>query len=83
MTDWSERIGRHMTAEGSVIVPPRIAHWLEKKAGVTGDKRIALRDTAGLRGVSCSAHRGSKPRCTENGTKRVAGEPKQQESDQW
>jgi hypothetical protein len=44
-TDWAQRIGRHVTAEGSVIVPTRIAHWLEQKAGVTGDKRISLRDT--------------------------------------
>ena len=26
--DWAERIGRHITVEGSVIVPPRIANWL-------------------------------------------------------
>jgi excisionase family DNA binding protein len=42
---WAERIGRHVTAEGSVVVPPRIAHWLEQKAGVTDDRRIAIRAT--------------------------------------
>jgi excisionase family DNA binding protein len=34
-----------MTPEGAVIVPPRIAHWLEKQAGVTRERRAAIRDT--------------------------------------
>jgi excisionase family DNA binding protein len=45
VTDWAVRIGRHLTPEGSVVVPPRIAAWLEAKAGVSSDKRIALRDS--------------------------------------
>ena len=44
MNDWASRIGRHMTAEGSVVVPARIAAWLEQRAGLTSDRRIRLRD---------------------------------------
>jgi len=43
--DWAEQIGRHILPDGSVAVPPRIAAWLEKRAGVTNERRIALRDT--------------------------------------
>ena len=41
--DHVARIQRRITADGSVIVPPRIAAWLERHAGVTGDRRIRLR----------------------------------------
>jgi excisionase family DNA binding protein len=40
-----ESFSTHVTADGSVIVPPRIAHWLETKAGITADWRDRLRDT--------------------------------------
>jgi excisionase family DNA binding protein len=43
--DWAQRIGRHILPDGSVAVPPRIAAWLESKAGVTRERRIAIRDT--------------------------------------
>jgi excisionase family DNA binding protein len=36
---------RYVTGNGSVIVPPRIAHWLETKTGVTADWRISLQGT--------------------------------------
>jgi excisionase family DNA binding protein len=39
------RASHHVTADGAVIVPPRIAHWLENKAGITADWRDHLRDT--------------------------------------
>ncbi len=42
---WDVRIGRHLTPDGSVVVPPRIAAWLEDKAGVLSDRRILLRGT--------------------------------------
>jgi len=84
MADWAERIGRHITAEGCVVVPPRIAAWLEQKAGVTGDKRISLRDTDPLAyEVLAALHIAALSHGSENGTKGVAGQPKQQESDQW
>src|SRR5262249_34564135 len=41
---WGERIGRHITPDGCVVVPPRVAHWLEKEAGVTIDRRLRIRD---------------------------------------
>lgn len=43
--DWAQRIGRHILPDGSVAVPPRIAAWLERKAGVTRERRIAIRDS--------------------------------------
>jgi excisionase family DNA binding protein len=83
-TDWAQRIGRHVTAEGSVIVPTRIAHWLEQKAGVTGDKRISLRDTDPLAyEVLAALHIAALSHGSESGTKGVVGQPKQEESDQW
>lgn len=42
---WDSRISRHIAANGSVLVPPRIARWLESKAGVTAEWRISLRGT--------------------------------------
>ena len=39
------QVSRHLTPNGSVIVPPRIARWLETKAKVTADWRISLRGT--------------------------------------
>ena len=52
--DQAARIQQRITADGSVIVPPRIAAWLERHAGVTGDRRI------GLRGVTPSLMRCSR-----------------------
>jgi excisionase family DNA binding protein len=43
VTDWAIQIGRHLTPEGAVLIPPRMAAWLETNAGVTSDKRILLR----------------------------------------
>lgn len=39
------RIVEHITGDGSVIIPPRIARWLEQNSGMTADRRIKLRDT--------------------------------------
>jgi excisionase family DNA binding protein len=41
--DHVTRIQLRITEDGSVIVPPRIAAWLEQHAGVTGDLRVRLR----------------------------------------
>jgi excisionase family DNA binding protein len=43
--DWTQRIARHLLPDGSVIVPPRIAAWLEDKAGMLPERRIMLRGT--------------------------------------
>ena len=42
---WDVRIGRHLTLHGEALVSPRIAAWLEDKAGLTSDRRILLRGT--------------------------------------
>jgi excisionase family DNA binding protein len=39
------RIAERLTPDGSVIIPPRIARWLEQQADMTADRRIRLRDT--------------------------------------
>jgi excisionase family DNA binding protein len=39
------RIGRYLTPNRDAVVPPRIASWLEKNAGLSRDKRISIRDT--------------------------------------
>ena len=38
-----DRIGRHLTEHFSVIVPPRVARWLEKQAGITDELRGRVR----------------------------------------
>lgn len=38
-------IAQHITSDGSAIIPPRVARWLEKQANMTADRRIRLRDT--------------------------------------
>jgi excisionase family DNA binding protein len=42
---WESRISKHFTANGSAIVPPRIARWLEAKAGITTAWRNSLMTT--------------------------------------
>ena len=84
MSDWEARICKRMAADGSVIVPPRMAAWLDQKADVTGDRRIALRDTdpvayevlAALRLASLAYRSGS-------GTKLAVVQPGRQESETW
>jgi hypothetical protein len=43
--DLAVRIVTHMCPDGSVKVPPRIARWLERQAGMTQERRLRLRDT--------------------------------------
>lgn len=47
MTDsgFAERISQHIQPDGSVVIPPRIAAWLEDTCKLTADRRIRLRDT--------------------------------------
>lgn len=44
LTPLEVRIAQRITSDGSVIIPPRMARWLEKQAGITADRRIRLRD---------------------------------------
>jgi len=84
VTDWAERITRHITADGSVVVPARIAGWLDGVAGVTADRRIEMRATDPLAyEVLAALHIAALSRGSENGTKRAGGQGTQQESKQW
>jgi excisionase family DNA binding protein len=44
-SNWGTQISRHLSPGGDAVVPPRIAAWLEEKAGVSSDRRILLRET--------------------------------------
>lgn len=82
--DWAGRIGRHLTTEGAVVVPARIAAWLEQKAGVTADRRIALRNTdPQAYEVLAALHLAALAHWTANGTKHAAGQPAPQELTTW
>jgi excisionase family DNA binding protein len=84
MTDWAARIGRHITSEGSVVVPPRIAHWLEQKAGVTSDRRIAIRDTdPEAYEVLAALHLAALQHRSDLGTKRAGGQGTPEDCKQW
>lgn len=37
------RIAQRITSDGSVVVPQRVARWLDKKSGMTADRRIRMR----------------------------------------
>lgn len=82
---WEPRISSHVTANGSAIVPPRIAHWLETKAKVTADMRGRLRDTdweahEALMALHVAALRHSR---SDTGTKPVVGHSDRPESEAW
>lgn len=84
VTDWAVRIGRHLTPDGSVIVPPRIAAWIEKHAGVTSEWCIALRDTdAPAYAVLAALHLSALQHRSGIGTKLVGVQSGRQESKTW
>ena len=84
MDDWGSRISRSLTADGSVVVPPRVAAWLEKKAGMTSDRRIAIRSTdPDAYAVLAALHIAALSHRSDNGTKHVAAQSPQQQSDLW
>lgn len=76
------RIAQCITTDGSVIVSPRMAKWLEKQAGITADRRIRLRDTdpdayvalAALHLAAC---------CSDSGTNIAAVQDVRAESTTW
>jgi len=39
------RVAQHITTDGSAIISPRIARWLEHTCKLTADRRIKLRAT--------------------------------------
>jgi excisionase family DNA binding protein len=84
VTDWSARIGRHITADGSVIVPPRIADWIEGQIGLVSERRTALAGTDPLAYTVLSALRiVALPHRSGNGTKLAGGQPTSEDSEQW
>lgn len=77
-------ISRHVTADGAVIVPPRIAHWLETNAGVTADWRDRLRDTdLEAHQVMAALHWAATQHRSGIGTNSPVGQRKQPESQVW
>jgi excisionase family DNA binding protein len=72
------RIAARITDDGSVIISPRMARWLEQQAGMTADRRIRLRDTdpdayvalAALHLAALNSDRGMN----DAGAQRVSGE---------
>ena len=84
MNDWASRIGRHMTAEGSVVVPARIAAWLEQRAGLTSDRRIRVRDTdPAAYEVLMALHAAALDHRSGTGTKLAVAQPTRRESETW
>lgn len=85
MTDnWSARIGRHITTDGSVLVPPRIAAFLEHRAGLTGERRILLRDTdPAAYEVLAALHLAALAHRSGDGTKDAEPQPNQPHWTQW
>ena len=78
------RISSHVTANGSVIVPPRIAHWLETRAGVTDDWRDRLRERdLEAHQVMAALHWAATQYRSDCGTKTTAGQGKQTQSRVW
>ncbi|MEZ0382167.1 helix-turn-helix domain-containing protein [Mycobacterium sp. pW045] len=82
--NWADRIASHIGPDGAVMVPPRIAHWLETQAGLTADRRINLRaaDPAAYE-VLAALHLSALSHRSGSGTKPAAAQPKPQESNPW
>ncbi|WP_368834360.1 helix-turn-helix domain-containing protein [Mycobacterium intracellulare] len=75
------RIAQRITADGSVIVSPRIARWLEQKSGMTADRRMRLyfSDPEAYEVLS-ALHAVSRSDC---GTEQVAGQRDTEHSTVW
>lgn len=81
---WAERIARHITPDGSVTVPQRIAHWLESQAGLTADRRINLRITdPSAYEVLAALHLAALSHRSGNGTKTAGAQPDPQDLTPW
>lgn len=84
VNDWAWRIRRHMTPAGAVIVPPRIASWLEERAGLTSDRRARLRDTdPAAYEVLMALHAVALDHRSGTGTNLAPAQPVRQESETW
>lgn len=76
------RIAQRITSDGSAIIPPRIARWLEDTCKLTADRRIKLRDTDPAAYVALTALHLSALR-SECGTEPVAGQQNTTQSEMW
>ncbi|MCV7287274.1 helix-turn-helix domain-containing protein [Mycolicibacterium wolinskyi] len=76
------RIAQRITSDGSAIIPPRIARWLNEQAGMTADRRIKLRDTDPDAYVAFAALHLSALR-SDCGTNTTARQQNTTHSDMW
>ena len=76
------RITQRITADGSAIIPPRIARWLEDTCKLTADRRIKLRDTDPDAYVALAAlHLAALS--SDSGTNQAAAQPDKQQLNTW
>ena len=85
MTEPNSRPARWLTPSGSVVIPPTIASWLEKRAGITAETRGRLETTdpearAVLVALHMSAMLAGSP---ASGTTDATAHPGQPQSDPW
>lgn len=76
------RIAQRVADDGSAIIPPHIARWLERKSGMTPDRRGKLRTTDPEAYVALTALHISACR-SENGTETAAAQPNTSLSEMW
>ena len=77
-----DRIAQHITDDGSVIISPRMARWLEKQSGMTADRRIRLRHSDPDAYVALAAlHLAAIG--SAYGTNQSAAQPHTAESNTW
>lgn len=83
--DQATRIQRRITEDGSVIVPPRIAAWLEQHAGVTADLRVRLRgvDSEAYEVLAALHLAALHPSSSVRGTKVAPSQPDTTKSNMW
>lgn len=76
------RIAQRIASDGSAIIPPRIARWLEDNCKLTADRRIRLRDTDPDAYIALAALHLAALR-SDNGTNHVGAQPVKQELNTW
>lgn len=82
--DWARRIGQHLLPDGAVVVPPRVACWLEQQACLTDQRRISIRDTdPGGYEVLAALHLAALTHRSGRGTKLDAAQPIPPQSEVW
>lgn len=76
------RITQSITSDGSAIIPPRIARWIETTCKLTADRRIRLRDTDPDFYVALAALHLAALR-SDCGTEHVAAQQNTEQFDMW